>query len=231
MTVLARPGLPSQTLRKASPWAVVSNPGCASGGNGATKCGARSSRRVCGRAFGRELVCSTRPIPARSDSFALSVARSFAGHYVALTSVPDPGRVGLISALVYDQPFRLPSLDHAAGKLALSCRSHNPVSQKIKSLSDMNNPRFLRIQSHAQQFQYSSRSCQRSSHLTRWDNSVSSFSWSTDPKKSFRFLSTMHSRPLAIFFHTLRMASLVDRPRRYPKLASSNNGSKVDVGE
>jgi hypothetical protein len=45
--------------------------------------------------------------------------------------------------------------------------------------------------------------------------------------KSFKSPSTIHSRPPSISFHTLRMASLVDRPRRYPKLASSNTGSKI----
>jgi len=34
-------------------------------------------------------------------------------------------------------------------------------------------------------------------------------------------------RPPSTSFHTLRMASFVDRPRRYPKLASSNTGSKI----
>ena len=33
--------------------------------------------------------------------------------------------------------------------------------------------------------------------------------------------------PLSISFQILRRASLVDRPRRYPKLASSNTGSKI----
>jgi len=36
-----------------------------------------------------------------------------------------------------------------------------------------------------------------------------------------------HSDPLCISFQILRMASFVDRPRRYPKLASSNTGSKM----
>src|SRR5215471_18432257 len=49
---------------------------------------------------------------------------------------------------------------------AYSCpRSHNPVSQKIKSLLDMNDPCLLWIQSHAQLFQYPSRSCQCGSRL------------------------------------------------------------------
>src|SRR6266478_554939 len=48
-----------------------------------------------------------------------------------------------------------------------------------------------------------------------------------DPKKSRRSASTIHSDPPWISFHTLRSASFVDRPRRYPKLASSNSGSKI----
>src|SRR5215472_9624319 len=55
---------------------------------------------------------------------------------------------------------------------------------------------------------------------TRWATSVRSFSWETDPKKSFRSASTIHPAPAPISFHTLRRASFVDRPRRYPKLAS-----------
>ena len=57
--------------------------------------------------------------------------------------------------------------------------------------------------------------------------SVRSFSWSTDPKNSRRSASTIHSDPLRISFQILRRASFVDRPRRYPKLASSNTGSKT----
>ena len=45
------------------------------------------------------------------------------------------------------------------------------------------------------------------------------------PRK--RSPSAIHSDPPCISFHTLRMASFVDRPRRYPKLASSNTGSKI----
>src|SRR5215216_1646339 len=52
---------------------------------------------------------------------------------------------------------------------------------------------------------------------TRWATSARSFSWSTDPKKSFRSASTIHSLPASISFQTLRRASFVDRPRRYPK--------------
>jgi len=39
--------------------------------------------------------------------------------------------------------------------------------------------------------------------------------------------TTIHSDPPWISFHTLRSASFGDRPRRYPKLASSNIGSKI----
>ena len=45
------------------------------------------------------------------------------------------------------------------------------------------------------------------------------------PRK--RSPSAIHSDPPCISFHTLRIASCVDRPRRYPKLASSNTGSKI----
>src|SRR4029077_17873707 len=47
------------------------------------------------------------------------------------------------------------------------------------------------------------------------------------PKKSRRSASTIHSDTLCISFHTLRKASFVDRPRRYPKLEPSNTGSKM----
>src|SRR6516162_7305866 len=59
---------------------------------------------------------------------------------------------------------------------------------------------------------------------TRWATSVRSFSWTTDPKKSFKSASTIHSPPASISFQTLRKASFVDRPRRYPKLTASNIG-------
>ena len=68
---------------------------------------------------------------------------------------------------IRDQPLPVPSLNHAMGKLTLAPRSHNPVSQKIESLLDMNDPRLLWIQSHAQLFQYPSRSYQCSSRLRR----------------------------------------------------------------
>jgi hypothetical protein len=71
-----------------------------------------------------------------------------AAHYVAVRPDRDPEPVRRLR----DQPLPVPSLDHAMGKLTLAPRSHNPVSQKIKSLLDMNDPRLLWIQSHAQRF-------------------------------------------------------------------------------
>src|SRR5439155_2202092 len=44
--------------------------------------------------------------------------------------------------------------------------SHDTVSQKIKSLPEVDNPRLLRIQSHTHVFQYPGRSCQRSTRLS-----------------------------------------------------------------
>src|SRR5207249_8187848 len=61
----------------------------------------------------------------------------------------------------------VPSLNHAAGKLAFPGGSHDPVSQKIKSLLNMHNPRLLRIQPHTQPLQYPSRSCQRRPRFSR----------------------------------------------------------------
>jgi len=55
---------------------------------GVTKCAARSSRRVCGRAFERGLVCNTRPNLAGSDSVLVSAPLSFAERCVASTSAP-----------------------------------------------------------------------------------------------------------------------------------------------
>src|ERR1019366_7552651 len=56
---------------------------------------------------------------------------------------------------ICDQPFWVPSLNNAAGNLAFPARSHHSVSQKIKSLLNVHNPRLLRIQPHTQPFQYS----------------------------------------------------------------------------
>src|ERR1019366_2574515 len=119
--VLERWGSPSQTSHTASPGATAANPGYATGGNGATRCGARSSRRVCGRAFGRGLVCNTRPNPARSDSVPLSVPLSFAEHCVVSTSAPDPEIVGLIC--VWDMRSAL------LGSIAESCRGESCFSR------------------------------------------------------------------------------------------------------
>jgi hypothetical protein len=47
------------------------------------------------------------------------------------------------------------------------------------------------------------------------------------PEKISEIAIYIHSDPLCISFQILRSASFVDRPRRYPKLASSNIGSKI----
>src|ERR1700757_2713757 len=112
---------PSQTLHTASPWATGSNPGSATGRNGATKCAARSSRQVCGRAFERGLACNTQPNLAESDSVLLSAPLSFAEHCVASTSAPDPGIVGLIC--VWDMRSAL------LGSIAESCRGESCCSR------------------------------------------------------------------------------------------------------
>ena len=62
---------------------------------------------------------------------------------------------------------------------------------------------------------------------TRCATNVMSLSWSTVPKKFFKSASTTHTHPSCSSRQILPMASLADRPRRYPKLASSNTGSKI----
>ncbi len=119
--VSERSGSPSQSLHTASPWATGSNPGSASGRNGATKCAARSSRQVCGRAFERGLACNTQPNLAESDSVLVSAPLSFAEHCVASTSAPDPGSVGLIC--VWDMRSAL------LGSIAESCRGESCFSR------------------------------------------------------------------------------------------------------
>src|SRR5262249_12773282 len=80
---------------------------------------------------------------------------------------PIPEASNRFPRRIRDPPLWVPSLNHAVGKLSPALRSHNPVSQKIKSLLGMNDPRLLWIQSHAHLFQYPSRSCQCRSRLRR----------------------------------------------------------------